>query len=100
MSLAEQLRGGRRRLETEMGPRPRGGAASPRGALEQSPLQEIGLVDVLDRVRLLPHRDGQRGEADGPAAEVPAQAAEDVAVEAVEPLVVDLEQVERRLGDL
>ena len=61
-----------------------GGAASARGALEQAALQQIGLVDILDRVGLFADRDGQRGEPDGAAAEVGADRAEDLAVEPVE----------------
>ena len=37
-----------------------GGDAAPRGALEQAELEQVRLVDVLQRVRLLADRDRQR----------------------------------------
>ena len=74
----------------------RGRGAPARRALDQSALEQVGLVDVLDRVLLLPDRDRERRQADRAAAEALADRAQDLAVEAVEALVVDLEQVERR----
>ena len=65
-----------------------------RGALEEALLEQIGLVDVLDRVRLLSHRDRQRAEADRAAAELGADRAQDLAVQPVEPGRVHLEHVE------
>ena len=86
------------RPEVRPGPR-RGGA--PRGVRWIRPgLQQVGLVDVLDRVGLLADGDGERGEPDRPAAELRADDVEDLAVEPVQALVVDLEQVERGVGGL
>src|SRR6187200_59171 len=51
-----------RRVEPEvLEGAPRGGPAAGR-ALEQAALQQVGLVDVLERVGLLVDRDGQRRE--------------------------------------
>ena len=77
---------------------PRRGATARR-ALEEAALEQVGLVDVLDGVLLLADGDGERREADGPAAEQLADRAQQLAVEPVEALVVDLQQVERVLGD-
>ena len=74
------------------------GRAAARRALDQAALEQVRLVDVLDRVLLLADRDRERREPDRAAAELLADRAQDLAVEAVEALVVDLEQVERRLA--
>ena len=66
----------------------------------QALLQQVGLVDVLDRVVLLADRDRERREADRAAGELLADRAQDLAVEAVEPALVDLEQLERRVRGL
>ncbi len=75
--------------------RGRGPAAS--GALDQPLLQQVGLVHVLDRVLLLADRDRERREPDGPTVELDADRPQDLAVEPVEPLLVDLQQVERAM---
>ena len=72
-----------------------GRGAPARGALDQPALEQIRLVDVLDRVLLLADGDGQGREAHRTAAELLADRAQDLAVEPVQPGVVDLEQVER-----
>ena len=63
-----------RRLEAQVlvGARRRGAPA--RRALDQPALQQVGLVDVLDRVGLLADADRERREADGPAARTPCRA--------------------------
>ena len=72
----------------------------PRGrALQEPELQQIRLVDVLDRLGLLAERDGERREPDRAAAEPLDHAAQELAVEALEPDRVDLEQRQRLLGD-
>ena len=70
------------------------GHPAARGPHQESLLEQIGLVDVLDRVGLLPHRHGQGREAHGPAAEFLADRREDVAVQAIEAGLVHLEQLE------
>src|SRR4051794_15478160 len=95
----EQLRGLGRGLEAHVGEGVRGGDAAAGGALEQAALEQVGLVDILDRVLLLADRDGERGEADGAAAELLADRAEDLAVQAVQAELVDLELRERCVGD-
>ena len=73
----------------------RGRAAAARRALDEAALEQVGLVDVLDGVGLLVDGDGERREPDGPSPEAGADDLEDRAVEPVEPLVVDLLQLER-----
>src|SRR3954469_6587451 len=75
-----------------------GGGAPARCPLQEPTLQEVGLVDVLDRVRLLAHRDRERRQPDRPAGEADAHRVEDLAVGAVEAEAVDLEQLERGVG--
>ena len=97
------LRTGLRRRPAPGGPRcskPRGGDhPPPRGPLDQALLEQVWLVDVLDRVLLLVHRGGERGEAHRPAGELGRDRVEDRAVVAVEPRGVDLEQAERLARD-
>ena len=77
----------------------RGGGHPPaRRALEQALLQEVGLVDVLDRVGLLADRVGERRQPDRAAVEAHADRVEQLAVQAVEAEPVDLEQGEGLLG--
>src|SRR5581483_11498060 len=64
-----------RRLEPEMAEGAAGRDAPARGALEQPALEQIGLIDILDRVLLLPHGHGQRRESHGPAGELLADRA-------------------------
>ena len=71
-----------------------------RGALQEAELQQVRLVDVLDRVGLLAERDGERREADGPAAELERDRLQQLAVGALEAVVVDLEQLEGLLRDV
>src|ERR1700691_2965282 len=63
--------------EAQMGPGPLRCHATPWGALNQALLQEKGLVSVLDGVGLLAHTLGERGEADRPTGETPAERVED-----------------------
>src|SRR4051795_12526984 len=70
-----------------------------RSALDEAFLEQVRLVDVLERVLFLGYDDRQRAEPDRSPVELLADGAQDLAVEPIEPLVVDLEQVERRGGD-
>ena len=74
--------------------------APARRALDEAELQQVRLVDVLDRVRLLAERRGERREADRPAVELVGDRAQQLARLAVEALLVDLEQLERLARDL
>ena len=69
-----------------------GGDAAARGALEESLLDQVGLVEVLERPGVLADRDGQRLDAGGAAVVVLDQRAQDLAVDVVEAELVDLEQ--------
>ena len=98
------------RLEERFSARPRGCAEvraaqlrhdpAARGALEEAQLEQVGLVDVLDRVSLLAERDGERRQPDRAAVEPLHDRPQQLAVGALEPFAVDLEQVERLGGDL
>src|SRR6478735_7387594 len=83
-----------RRFEPEVGERGRGGAAAARRALDETLLEQVGLVDVLDGVLLLPHRDGKGRQADGSAGELLADGAEQLAVERVEAGLVDAQHLQ------
>src|SRR5690348_11015949 len=69
--------------------------AAARRALDEAELQEVRLVDVLDRLLLLTERRGERAEADRPAVELHGDRVQEVARLAVEALRVDLEQLQR-----
>src|SRR5207249_2257602 len=71
-----------------------------RGADEEPLLDEEGLVDVLDRVPLLPDRGRERVEADRPAGELVDDGEEQRAVHLVEARLVDVEEPERVPRDL
>src|ERR1019366_9527604 len=64
---------GLHRGQAEVGPRPRRGNLPPRGPLQQALLQQVGLIGVLDGVRLLADALGQGGQPDRPAGESTAQ---------------------------
>src|SRR3954451_23481779 len=97
-SRTEAVLNERGRRKTEVRPRRRSRHAPARRAFEEAALQQVGLVDVLNRVGLLPDRHGERREADGTAAELLADRREDLAVEAVEAELVDVEHGQRRVG--
>src|SRR5256885_7821358 len=67
--------------EPEVRERGRRRRATARSALDETLLEQVGLVDVLDRVLLLPDGDRERREADRAAAELRADRAEDLPVE-------------------
>ena len=73
---------------------------SPRGALDQALLEQVGLEHVLDRVGLLADSDRQGREPDRASAEFLGDRRQQLAVVAVEPGAVDLEQLERFGGGL
>lgn len=83
-----------------MRPRGRGGDASARGTGQQSLPYEEGFGDLLDGLALLPHGDGERGQADRSPAEQLEQRFEDTAVEPVEAAAVDLVDLEGGSGDV
>ena len=72
-----------------------GRAACAAGAL----LDQIRLDHVLDRVALLGERRGQGFDADRPAAECSAMQPQIAAVHGVEAAIVDLEPLQRLVGD-
>src|SRR5262249_26278849 len=69
-------------------------------ALDEPQLEQVRLVDVLDRVRLLAESDRQRRQADRTAAELADDRLEQGPVDALETVLLDLEQVERLVRDL
>src|SRR5215207_824660 len=85
-------------VEPEVHVRGRGRNAPSWRSLEQTLLEEEGLVDVFHGLGLLGHRDGERAEADRLTRERLAQRGEDRPVHLVEPALVDLEQGEGGAG--
>ena len=74
-----------------------GDDAAARRALQEPELEEVRLVDVLDRVGLLAERDRERREADRAAPELGGDRVEQLPVDALEALLVDLQELERLL---
>ena len=62
--------------------------------LDEAELEQVRLVDVLDRVRLLAQCHRQRREADRASVEALDNRTEERTVRALEPTAVDLEQFE------
>ena len=60
--------------------------AAARRALQKSELEEVRLVDVLDRVGLLTQRHSERRQADRAAAELVDNRVQQLTVRALEPL--------------
>src|SRR2546430_16882692 len=90
----------KRRFSADMSAAEVGDDAAPRRALDEAELEEVGLVDVLDRLLLLAEGDRERGEPDRPAAELDRDRLQQLAVGALEADRVDLVQLERLEGDL
>ena len=65
--------------------------AAARRALQEAGLQQVGLVEVLERAAVLAERRGDRADADGAAAELLDDRREDPPVELVEPVLVHLQ---------
>ena len=78
----------------------RGDDAAAGGPLEETELEQVRLVDVLDRVRLLAQRDRQRGKPDRAAVEALDDGAQQLAIDRLEATLVDLEQLEGLAGDV
>ena len=70
-----------------------------RRALHEAQLDEIGLDDVLDRVARLGERGGDGLDADRAAAELDGDRVEIAPIHLVEPNDVDVEQLERAVGE-
>src|SRR5580692_11148344 len=73
--------------------------APARRALHEAKLDEIGLDDVLDRVAGLGERGGDGLDPDRTAAELDGDYVEITAIHLVEPNDVDVEQLERAVGE-
>src|SRR5918999_1767818 len=74
--------------------------AAARRALQEAELEQVRLVDVLDRVGLLPERDRERREPDGAAAELVRDGRQKLPVGPLEPDAVDLVELERLARDV
>src|SRR4051812_42538481 len=70
----------------------RGGNSTPRRALDEALLEQVRLVDVLERVLFLRDDHGQRAEPNRTTVELLDDRGEDLAVEAVEAPPRDLAQ--------
>mgnify|MGYP007026568537 CR=1 FL=1 len=77
----------------------RGGDSAAGGAGEESQLNEVGLVDVFDRLAFLARCGGYRLDADGTAAELVDHGREDMSVGRFESEAVDFEEGERFFRD-
>ena len=66
--------------------------AAPGRALQEAALQQVGLVDVLDGVRLLAYGVGQRGQTHRAAIVLLEDDGEDLPVHPVQTFLVHLEQ--------
>src|SRR5581483_9742349 len=97
--LSEELRLCRRR-RADVRAAERGDRPPARRALDVAQLQQVRLVDVLDRLLLLAERRRERRQPDRTAVELHRDRAQELARLAVEALLVDLEQPERLAGDL
>lgn len=75
------------------------GDASARGAGEKSELEQVGLVDVHDRVGLFGDGGGESVEPDGPPVKAVDQRPQQAAVALVEAERVDLKLAESSIGD-
>ncbi len=84
--------------QPEMLPGRRRGHPAARRAGDQARPHQEGLGDDLDGLGLLPHRDGQRRQADRAAAEAAHERAKHRQVEPVQPALVHLVQFQRRPG--
>src|SRR5205085_7204544 len=69
--------------------------AAPRRALDEPELEQIGLVDVLDRLLFLAERRRKRRESHRSAVELLHDRAQQLACLAIESFLVDLEQRQR-----
>ena len=68
--------------------------AAPRRAAQEAALQQVGLVDLLDGVRLLAYGVGQRGQPHRAAIVLLEDDGEDLPVHPVQTFLVHLEQVQ------
>ncbi len=80
--------------QTEVGPRPWARDPTPSRPLEETLLEKVGLVGVLDGVGFLPHTLRERRQANRSACETVAEHLEDRAVDLVETEFVDPEDLE------
>jgi len=67
-----------------------GDDSPPRRSLKKSDLQKIGFVDVFDGVDLFAKNRGDRIDADGPTVKSLDDRAQQLAVDFIEPLLVDV----------
>ena len=77
-----------------------GGDASARGAVDESVHEEVRLVNVLDGAAVLAKGGGQGFDADRSAGKLIDDGHEVVSVVLVEAELIDVEDVERHVGDL
>src|SRR5687768_2200291 len=87
-----------RRQDSEMPVRERRRDPPPGSALEEARLDQIGLVEVLERPAVLSDRRGDRADPDRTAAELLDDRRKDPPVELVEPVLVHFETGERLTG--
>src|SRR6478736_10274772 len=94
--LLEERAVPKRRRDAEVTIRARRGDPAARRPLEESRLEKVGLVEVLERSAVLSDRRGDGADADGTAAEFLDDGRQDPPVDLVEPVLVHLEPREGR----
>src|SRR6188508_27320 len=72
-------------LGADVGASELGDHTTSRRALQKTKLQQIGLVDVLDRVRLLAERDRERREAHRPTTKLVRDRGQQVTIDLLQP---------------
>ena len=80
--------------------RPRGRAASGRGARDESRFEQIRLDDVFERFGIFGERRGDRGNARRSAAILFDQRAQKCAIEPIQAEFVDAFALQRLVGNL
>src|ERR671937_51001 len=88
------------RLEPDVPEPPRRQHPAAGSPLDETLLEEVRLVDVLERVGLLVERRRKRGQPHGAARELPADGLEERPVGTVEARLVDLQHAKRLVRDL
>ena len=80
--------------------RPLCGHAAARRALDETQLQQIGLIDILERARVLAHRTGKGRQAYSTAGERLGKRLQDTNIHPVQTELIDLEELKRLATDI
>lgn len=69
-------------------------------ANHQAALQQIGLIDILERSRVLAHRAGKRCQAHGTSGERLSECLQNANIHPVQTKLIDLEELERLTANI